>query len=132
MAMLTRIMLGIPGAKAVHHYVPHFEVVAQVVIMLFELRKAPVAAMIIHEPLVVAKVSSYIHSGNCPSSWATSQHPTFGSTQRYEPATLLAITQCHCCHHLASVRVLKKSQRLMWPSCQLNKIPTPPSQSKTY
>ncbi len=63
----------------------------------------PVAAMIIHELLVVAKVSSYIHSGNCPSSWATSQHPTFGSTQRYEPATLLAITQCHCCHHLASV-----------------------------
>ncbi len=63
----------------------------------------PVAAVVIHETLVVAKVSSYIHSGSCPSSWATSQQPTFGPRQRYEPATLLAITQCHCCHHLASV-----------------------------
>ncbi len=44
-AMLTRIMLGIPGAKAVHHYVPHFEVVAQVVIMLFELRKEEFALL---------------------------------------------------------------------------------------
>ena len=43
--MLTRIMLGIPGAKAVHHYVPHFEVVAQVVIMLFELRKEEFALL---------------------------------------------------------------------------------------
>ncbi len=32
-----------------------------------------IAAVIIHEPLVVAKVSSYIHSGSCPSPWAVSQ-----------------------------------------------------------
>ncbi len=39
----------------------------------------PVAAVVIHETLVVAKVSSYIHSGSCPSSWAASQQPTFGA-----------------------------------------------------
>ncbi len=40
----TRIMLGIPGAKAVHHYVPHFEVVAQVVIMLLRAAQGGVRA----------------------------------------------------------------------------------------
>ena len=37
--LLTRIVLGIPGVEAIHDDVPHFEVVAQVVIMLFELGK---------------------------------------------------------------------------------------------
>ena len=68
-----------------------------------DLNAPPVAAVLIHEPLVVAKVSSYIHSGNCPSCWAVCQQPIFGPRQRYAVATLLAITQCHCCHHLACV-----------------------------
>ncbi len=37
--------LAFQALRAVHHYVPHFEVVAQVVIMLFELRKEEFALL---------------------------------------------------------------------------------------
>ena len=83
-----------------------------------------------YEPLVVAKVSSYIHSGNCPSSWAISQHQILAAS---------AYTYCQLTGQLTSAIAAitwhvsefeKKSQRLLWPSCQLKNFPTPLPKAK--